>query len=156
MAILATDQTPWKIITLKYCTVSFYRHWVWTQFPDGQGYGAFPEYEPDRPFFPNYSEGYRAAAKFAGYTDPMVYCLVHDFSHSYIAERVLNEPSQTIWRLAHGEPVSRYNAHEESLTLMFQRHLNGARMFATGVDASGKEIDWEKIRSDAKKLLTHG
>jgi hypothetical protein len=148
MAILTTDQTPWRIIPLKFCTVSFYRHWVWTQFHDGQGYGAFPEYEPDRPFFPNYTEGYRAAAKFAGNLDPMVYCLVHDFAHSLVMQEVLDEPSQILWALAHDEPVPRLTVFEEATVLVFQRFLNGGRIFATS-----PKVDWFSIRDKARRLL---
>jgi hypothetical protein len=149
MAHLKTDQTPWKIIPLEFCTVSFYEHWVWTQFPDGEGYGGFPDYEPDKPYWPNFTEDYKAAAKFVGEIDPIVYCLVHDFLHSLVAERVLGEPSQTLWCLAHGLPTHPLNAHEEALTMAVHRYINGARIFATG-----QNIDWIKIRSDAKKLLT--
>jgi hypothetical protein len=149
MAHLKTDQTPWKIIPLKFCTVSFYRHWVWTQFHDGEGYGGFPDYEPDKPFWPNFTDDYRAAAKFAGYLDPLAYCLDHDFCHSLVNERVLNEPSHILWALAHGEPVPRLTVQEEAATILFQRFLNGGRIFATSPD-----VDWFKIRSDAKKLLT--
>ena len=149
MAVLKTDQTPWKVIPLRYCTVSFYRHWVWTEFPDGQGYGGLPEYEPENPYWPNYTEDYREAARFVGTVEPMVYCLVHDFCHSLIAERVLNEPSQILWALAHGEPAPRLTVYEEALTLQFQRYLNEGKMFAVS-----PSVDWFKIRSDAKKLLT--
>lgn len=148
MALLKTDQTPWKVIPLKFCTVSFYRHWVWTQFHDGEGYGGFPDYEPEKPYWPHYTEDYRAAAKFAGELDPMAYCLVHDFLHSYTAERLLNEPSQILWALAHGEAVPRLTVHEEATALLFHRFLRGGRIFATS-----PLVDWFKIRSDAKNLL---
>jgi hypothetical protein len=148
MAHLKTDQTPWKVIPLKFCTVSFYQHWVWTQFPDGEGYGGFPDYEPERPYWPNFTEDYKAAAEFAGHSDPLAYCLVHDFAHSYVAQCLLDEPSQILWALAHGESVPRLTVHEEASTLLFQRFLNERPIFATS-----PLVDWIKIRSDAKKLL---
>jgi hypothetical protein len=149
MAHLQTDQTPWKVIHLKFCTVSFYQYWVWTQFHDGEGYGGYPDYEPEQPYWPNFTGDYRAAAKFAGNLDPLVYCLVHDFSHSFVMQEILNQPSQIIWALAHGEPVPELTVFEEAMALLFQRYLNGGRMFATS-----PKVDWFKIKHDAQNLLT--
>jgi hypothetical protein len=145
---LKTDQTPWKVIPLRYCTVSFYEFWAWTEFPDGCGYGAFPDYDSAKPFWPNFTDDYREVAAFAGYDDPLLYCLEHEFFHSLIAERVFDKESGVLWALAHSEPPPLITVHEESATILFQRFFQGEKMFATS-----PRVDWFAIRDDAKRLL---
>lgn len=149
MITLTTDQTPWKVIPLKYCTVSFYEFWAWTQFPDGSGYGAYPDYRADAPHWPNFTDEYVQVARLTGHTDPLEYCLVHEFAHSWVAEKVLDQPSQILWALAHGQEAPHLTVYEEAATILFQAFLNGAPMFATS-----PFVDWIKIRDEAKKLLT--
>ena len=149
MITLQTDQTPWKVIPLKYCTVSFYDFWAWTEFHDGSGYGAFPEYLPAYPEWPHFTPAYITAAHRTGYDDPLRYCLDHEFAHSYVAQEVLDQPSAVLWALAHEEPPPAMTVFEEALAMAFQGFLNGQTIFATS-----PLVDWEKIRKDAKILLT--
>lgn len=149
MIRLETNETPWRVIPLKFCTVSFYDYWVWTQFPDGSGYGGHPQYKPHANFYPNFTDDYREAALSVGYTSPMEYCREHDFFHSLISERVLDEPSQILWGLAHEDKEPpRYTVHEEAITLLFQSFYRGRPIFATSPD-----VDWFAIREDARRML---
>lgn len=143
---LKTDQTPWKVIPLETCTVSFYEFWVWTQFPDGSGYGGYPDYTQEG--WPHFTDDYRAVATLTGYDDPLRYCLEHDFFHSWVAWRILERPSSVLWALAHNEPPPLITAHEEALTILAQSYYNGGRMFATS-----PRVDWASIMKDAKRLL---
>ena len=149
MITLQTDETPWKVIPLKYCTVSFYDFWAWTQFHDGSGYGAFPEYLPAYPEWPHFTPAYITAAHRTGYDDPLRYCLEHEFFHSYIAQETLDSPSAVLWALAHCDPPPPTTVHEEAITMAAQAFYNGQAIFATS-----PLVDWEKIRRDAKILLT--
>lgn len=144
---LKTDQTPLKVIPLETCTVSFYEFWVWTEFPDGSGYGGHPEYT--QAGWPHFADDYRAVATLTGYDDPLRYCLEHDFFHSFVSERVLGAPSCVLTALAHREPPPLFTAHEEAITQAFQTFLNGGPIFATS-----PRIDWFRLREEAKALLS--
>jgi hypothetical protein len=136
------DRVPRRVFPLRHCTVSFYDHFAWTQFPSGQGWGAVPSDDPS----------YRALAARLGYGDDILaYCLEHDFLHSFLEQEVFQRPSPILYALAHDVPPPPTTCYEEALVQLFQGFLrNNWDMTATHPD-----IDWCVIRTKAVIFLGH-
>ncbi len=131
-----------KAIPLLFCEVRQYRDdhlWTWTQFPDGSGYGAIPEF----------SEPYVKLARRSGYDTVDDYCFVHEFTHSFLEQELAARASPVLWSLAHKQRHPDHTVWEEALVLAFQRFMHG------GMDmhATAPDIDWFALRSKALWLL---
>lgn len=131
-----------KSVRLTFCEVQQYRDdhlWTWTQFPDGAGYGAIPEY----------SEQYVTLSRRLGYSSIDDYCFAHEFTHSFLEQELAGRASPVLWALAHKRRHPDHTVWEEALVLEFQRFMHGnADMHATAPD-----VDWFALRSKALRLL---
>jgi hypothetical protein len=139
MITLTTDQVPFKIVPLKFCTVNYYQHFVWTEFTDGSGYGGVPDPGLD----------YLQLAQRLGYPDAIRYCREHDFLHSALSEMVSGRPSPILWALAHEEPAPPETVYEEALVQMFQASLRGG----LPMTATSPFVDWWDITNKIRRLL---
>lgn len=131
-----------KSVRLTFCEVRQYRDdhlWTWTQFPDGSGYGAIPEY----------SEQYVTLSRRLGYSSIDEYCFVHEFTHSFLEQELAGRASPVLWALAHKQRHPDHTVWEEALVLTFQRFLSGAE----SIHATAPGIDWFALCSKALRLL---
>jgi hypothetical protein len=145
------NREPWRVIPLRFATVSFYDTFCWTWFPDvGEGYGAVPQADPC----------YERLARRLGYgTDTLRYCLEHDFLHSFLWERAYHQPSGVLYAMATGKKPYK-TAGEEAVVQMFQGFLRNPADAVTNPDgwdmtATDLDVDWWSIRQDAYELLDH-
>jgi hypothetical protein len=131
---------PLRIFPLRYCEVTFYDTFAWTQFSSGQGYGAVPSNDPC----------YRTLAARLGYGEDLTrYCLEHDFLHSFIEQEVFDRPSPILYALAHDLPPPPTTAYEEALVQMFQGFLRSD----WDMTATQPGLDWCAVRAKARILL---
>lgn len=135
----SVTEAPQRVIRLTFCELRLFRDWCWTEFPDGSGYGAFPDAGVE----------YRRLAKRLGYADSMSYCFEHEFAHSFLAQELQGAASPVLWALAHGRRAPDITAHEEALVQAFQAFLRG-RLPMTAVSP---EVDWCALRDKAARLL---
>jgi hypothetical protein len=129
------------VFDLVHCRVLFYEHFVWTEFPTGEGWGGtVPEDDPT----------YRALAERLGYGgDIYAYCREHDFLHSFVEQEVFGRPSPVLWSLAHGWRHPDTTEYEEALVQAFQAFLRGN----IAMTATSPDRDWWAIRQKAYNLL---
>lgn len=148
MADFHTLQQPVKAklirsVRLTFCTVSQYRDdhlWTWTQFPDGSGYGAIPEF----------SEAYVSLARRLGYGYSVDdYCFAHEFTHSFLEQELNGRASPVLWALAHKKRHPDHTVYEEALVLAFQGFMHGGMT----MEATAPDIDWYALRDKALRLL---
>lgn len=136
-----------RTVPLTFATVSQYRDdylWTWTQFPDGSGYGAQPDYSDEG------AARYADLARRLGYDTVDEYCFVHEFTHSFLEQELNFRPSPVLSALAHKRRHTDHTVYEECLVLAFQAFMHGgAEMWATAPD-----IDWYGLRAKALSLLT--
>lgn len=128
------------MITLRHCLFSKVDGGCWTAFPDGTGFGATPHPEMHH---------YSVIAHRLGYGDDhLAYCVEHEAIHNFLEDRLHDRPSQVIWALAHGKPLSgRAAAYEEMAVQTFQRFLrSNERPILSGVD-------WDSLKREALQLL---
>jgi hypothetical protein len=126
-------------IELKFCSIEWTDWGCLTRFPDGAEIGAFPHEIPH----------YYVISHRCGYGDDiMAYCREHDFSHSFVAERIRGGPSYVLLAMAHQEKVDMGAAvYEEIAAQTFQRFLRtNERPILSGVN-------WDKLKADALELL---
>lgn len=151
MITLTTDEKPFRAFRLKYCTISYFEHFVWTAFPDGAGFGGTVPTDPIE------ADRYLARAQRLGYADSISYCREHDFLHSYLAQEVpVLSPdvpagrSAIMWSMAYewgyAPPITTY---EEAQVILFQSFLRAGE----DMDAVSPDVDWLAIRQKAWKLL---
>jgi hypothetical protein len=136
---LDTGEPPLRTVRLTFCEVRHYGAWAWTQFPDGSGWGAYPDGGAD----------YAALAARLGYPDPMAYCFEHEFAHSFVEQEVSGRPSGVLWALAHGRKAPDSTAHEEALAQAFQAFLRGV----LPMTATSPHVHWYRLRDKALALL---
>lgn len=130
---------------LKYCTVYYDPALpdlkrMHTQFYDGTKYGAFP----------HDTQHYHIIAARCGYSDDTWrYCFEHDWVHSFLAEKLCDAPSHSLWALAHNDvPSNVTSVYEEALVQMFQRWMRAnERPIIPG-------LPWSQLKSEALDLLT--
>lgn len=140
---LHTDDIPSKIVRLTFAEVRLYDGWVWTQFPDGSGYGAYPDYSEEG------GARYLELAQRLGYESSMGYCWEHEVFHSLLAQELHARPSPILWALAHGKRHPEYTVEEEAIVQAFQAFVRaGLPMTATAPD-----VDWWSLRTMALNLL---
>jgi hypothetical protein len=135
-----------KSVRLTFCEVRQYRDdhlWTWTQFPDGAGYGATPDFSDGG------AEQYAKLARRLGYDTVDDYCFVHEFCHSYLEQELAGRASPVLWALAHKRRHPDHTVWEEALVLAFQRFMHGNDY----MHATAPDIDWFAIRSKALRLL---
>ena len=140
---LYADDIPSRIVRLTFAEVRLYDGWVWTQFPDGSGYGAYPD---------NSEEGrdrYLDLARRLGYETAMGYCWEHEVFHSFLAQELHGRPSPILWALAHNKRHPEYTVEEEATVQAFQGFMR-ARLPMT---ATAPDVDWWELRMLADLLL---
>ena len=135
-----------RTVPLTFATVSQYRDaylWTWTQFPDGSGYGAQPDYSDEG------AERYADLARQLGYDTVDEYCFVHEFCHSFIEQEISGRASPVLWALAHKARDPDHTVYEEALVLAFQAFMHGGMpMYAVSPN-----VDWYGLRAKALSLL---
>lgn len=147
MVTIDTDEQPANVVRLLFCEVRRYDGWVWTDFPDGSGYGAYPP----RPDVEGAEEvaRYLALAQSLGYENSMDYCWEHEVFHGALAEWLHARPSPVLWALAHGKTHPEYTVEEEAIVQLFQGFVRGGRPLA----AVAPDVDWWSLRRAALNLL---
>lgn len=136
-----------RSVSLTFCEVRQYRDdypWTWTQFPDGSGYGATPDFSATG------AAAYADLARRLGYDSVDEYCFVHEFVHSFLEQEISGRASPVLWSLAHKRRHPDHTAYEEALVLSFQAFLHGGQVMA----AVAPDIDWHALRRKALTLLT--
>jgi len=127
------------MIELRYCGISSNGLAVITAFADGTFADAIP----------HDTHHYHVISHRLGYGDDIMrYTLEHEFSHSFIEERLHNRPSRVLWGVAHNQMLTGPEAaYEEMMAQAFQRWLRaGERPIVGGVD-------WDTLKNDALRLL---
>ena len=127
-------------IRLKYATIQFTSWGCKTTFEDGAEANAIPHQIPH----------YYVVSHRLGYGDDLLgYTREHEFSHSFLEERLYDRPSRVLWGVARGELLSGLDAcYEEMAAQNFQRFLRAnERPIVSGVD-------WDSLRRDALALLS--
>lgn len=92
---------------------------------------------------------YHVIAARLGYGDDVLaYSREHDFAHLFIEECLHNRPSQVLWHVAHGSPLSGPESiYEELAAQSFQAWLRANQRPIT----SG--VDWDALKRDALAML---
>ena len=135
--------------TFKYCWVNSSPGYTETVFHDGTRVVAMPEASP----------AYGANAAKLGYgEDIAALSREHEILHTFLAEKLRDGASPTLWAVAHGQqgnvaPVWEQEI-EEAMVLAFQAHLNGAapdESLTGAVAAAGLSLDG--LRAEARELL---
>lgn len=138
-----------RTIPLLFCEVRQYRDqhfWTWTQFPDGSGYGATPDFSDEG------AARYARRAARLGYSSVDEFCFVHEFTHSFLAQELWGATSPVLWSLAHKRiPVG--TAGEESVVLHFQEFMNDCNEDDV-MEAADEGVDWYSLRAKALRLLS--
>lgn len=127
------------MIRLRYASIGWTTFGCVTVFEDGT----------EAPAVPHDSHHYHVVAHRLGYGDDILaYTREHDFTHSFIEERLHNRPSQVLWHVAHGSPLSGSESiYEELAAQSFQAWLRAnQRPIASG-------IDWDALKRDALAML---
>ncbi len=137
-----TTEIPVREINLTFCKIQLFDGWVWTQFPDGSGYGAYPHDTPE----------YREVANRLGYDCTMAYCFEHEFCHSFVAQEIIGSPSPVLWALAHHRRHPDITVFEEALVQAFQAYLKGV----APMSAVAPDVDWYCLVRNAQSLLELG
>ena len=147
MVTLNTDERPANIVRLLFCEVRRYDGWVWTAFPDGSGYGAFPP----RPDVEGEDKAamYLDLARSLGYENSMDYCWEHEVFHGVLAEWLHARPSPIIWALAHDKTHPEDTVEEEAVVHLFHGFVRGGRP----MPAVAPDVDWWSFRLMAERLL---
>lgn len=147
----SADHAPTKVIGMHFCTVSFYRTFVWTQFPTGQGWGGVPDVGGD----PEVDAAYRRLARKLGYgNDTLTYCQEHDFCHSFVEQEIFGRPSPILWALAHDRRHPDTTVYEEALVQHFQGFMRGSDQDGQyDMTAVAPDIEWCAVRQKAWDLL---
>jgi hypothetical protein len=137
-----------RSIPLSFCEVRQYRDqylWTWTQFPDGSGYGATPDFSNEG------ATRYARRSARLGYDSVDQFCFVHEFCHSFLAQELWGSTSPVLWSLAHKrKPFG--TAGEESVVLHFQEFMNGC-LEDDVMEAADEDVDWYGLRAKALRLL---
>ena len=137
-----------RSIPLSFCEVRQYRDaylWTWTQFPDGSGYGATPDFSEEG------ASRYARRAARLGYDSVDEFCFVHEFTHSFLAQELWGSASLVLWPLAHKRKPT-FTAGEESMVLHFQQFMNRCSDDDV-MEAVDENIDWYGLRTKALRLL---
>jgi hypothetical protein len=102
-------------ITLKHCTIVWTTEGCDTRFHDGTEVGACSHDVPH----------YYVIAHRLGYGDDLLaYTREHEFCHSFVAEKLFDQPSAVLWGVAHSAMLTgRQAAYEEFFAQGFQRFL---------------------------------
>lgn len=110
-----------------------------SRFDDGSSFGAHEHQTPH----------YHVISHRCGYGDDLrAYCIEHEFSHHFLAERLGGGVSPIIWALAHREtPEPGAAAIEELAVQAFQRWLRANERPIVG------GTDWDALKRDALALL---
>lgn len=127
------------MIELRLSTIEFTDWGAVTYFHDGTSYGAHPHETPH----------YFVAAHRCGYEDDVLrYCQEHEVCHLVVEEWLHDRPSRILWGLAHGKPVSAFDAvYEEFAAQALQRFIRANERPMIG------GVDWDALRKYAEKKL---
>lgn len=128
-----------RTITLRHCRVRFWEWGCETIFSDGSSVPSVPHETPH----------YFVISHRCGYGDDLLsYCCEHDFAHSFVAEKLLDQPSVVLSGLARGHSMpGKAAAYEELVAQVFQRFLRGGERPIVG------GCDWDAWASEALELL---
>lgn len=135
-----------RSVPLIFCTVQQYRDdyfWTWTQFPDGSGYGAQPDYSEDG------RERYADLARRLGYQSVDDYCFEHEFAHSFVEQEIAGRASPVLWSLAHKRRHPDHTVYEEAVAQAFQGFMRAD----IPMTATAPDVDWYRLRDKALWLL---
>jgi hypothetical protein len=137
-----------KVIRLKYVTLHLdteapKEKRIRNVFPDGREWNAYPH--PEQPH-------YYVIAHRCGYGDDLwAYAWEHEFAHSFVCERLGDEPSYVLSCMVDGIEPDRYKVlQEEALVQTFQRWIRASeRPIIEGAS-------WSHLKDDAIRLLANG
>lgn len=109
-------------------------------FADGAATPA--QHWPDDPH-------YRVIAHRAGYQDDtLAYCREHEVAHLVVEEVLHDRPSRVLWGLAHGCPLTPFDAaYEEIAAQALQRFARAAERPIVG------GVDWDALKARFLEVL---
>lgn len=128
------------VIRLKHCCILPADWGCLTVFEDGTEVPSVPDWT---------GAHYAVISHRTGYGDDRLrYCIEHEVAHAFVAEKLYDEPSQVLWALAHGKPLSgKRAAYEEFMAQGFQRWLRANERPILG------GVPWDDWKAEALELL---